>query len=172
MARGQYDLPLNTTRATRPVYGPQRPPLSPSPTSSSPPRDRSTTQHRRPSIVLLSSPTSPQSKSQIVALRTKLKSEASVQIVDSADAAIAALSQKPSAVIVPDNTLSEPAFELARTEILRYAQNGGRLITDLSQYSTSPVPSACIDSGYASEDVDYNMKANHVSEIRDEHLVS
>ena len=170
MARGQYDLPRN--RAP-PVYGPQRPPLQASFPTSSQSSDTSLSQRSRPTVLLLrlSGPTI--SKNQLVALRTRIEPGATIQVVDNAEGAISALSRKPSAVIVLDNAISEPTFECARPEILRYAQNGGRLITDLTpQTNVTLIPSAPYDMTYANErSVEYKMH-DHISDLRADHLIS
>lgn len=89
-------------------------------------------------------------------------------MIDTADAGIAALSRRPSAVIVLDNAISQPKFELARSEVLRYAQNGGRLITDLSQLN----PASQFDTIRSGDrHVEYNM-TEHLSGLRSERLVS
>lgn len=70
---------------------------------------------------------------QINDLRAKLSSEANVQVVDSVDGAVAALSRNPAAFVIPDNTLAEGSYDRIRTEVARYVHNGGRLITALDQ---------------------------------------
>lgn len=166
MARGQYDLPLNRAR---PTYGPSRPPppeaIRPARTPS---HERLLSQQSRPVVLVFSASGSAISKSQLVALRTRVEPGALVQIIDTADAGVAALSRKPSAVIVLDNAISQPTFELARPEVLRYAQNGGRLITDLSQLG----PASQFDTIRSGDrHVEYNMK-EHLTSLRSEHLVS
>ena len=166
MARGQYDLPLHRAR---PIYGPSRPPppeaIRPARTPSN---EGPLSQQTRPVVLVFSPSGSAISRSQLVALRARVSPDAAIQVIDTADAGIAALARKPSAVIVLDNAISQPSFELARSEVLRYAQNGGRLITDLSQLS----PAAQYDTMRGNDRrVEYNMK-DHLSDLRAEHLVS
>jgi aspartate oxidase len=132
----------------------------------------SLSQHSRPTVLLLCLSGSTISKNQLVALRTRIEPAATIQVVDNADAAISALSCKPSAVVVLDNAISEPTFECARPEILRYAQNGGRLITDPTQTNVTVAPSAHYEMAYANErHVEYKMH-DRMSDLRADHLVS
>lgn len=168
MARGQYDLPLN--RAP-PVYGPSRPPpLQASRPTRSPssPSEGPLSQQSRPTILVLCVAGTAISKTQLVALRTRVQPESTIQVVDTADATIAALSRKPSAVIVLDNAIGHPTFQLARSGIIQYTQNGGRLITDMSQSTMS----THYDLGHANErHVEYKMK-DVMPELRPDHLMT
>lgn len=169
MARGQYDLPR--TRAP-PTFGPQRPPLQTCRSPSSQSSEKSSSQESRAIILLLCSSASTISKHQLTLFRARIDPAATVQVANNADAAINALSRKPSAVIVLDNTMSKPTFERARTEILRYTQNGGRLVTDLSQLDVTFTPTAHYEVVYPSgRHVEYNMH-DRMSDLRADHLVS
>ena len=169
MARGQYDLPPNRAPT---VFGPQRPPLQTSRPRRSQSSDDSLGQLCRPTILLLCPSGSTISKNQLIALRAQIDPAATVQVVDDAEAAICALSRKPTAVIVLDNAISEPNFECARPEVLRYAQNGGRLITDLSQTNVTVTPTTHYGVAFTDErQVEYKMH-DHMSDLRADPLVS
>ena len=79
-------------------------------------------------------------RSHISSLGAKLQSKATVQVADSVDTAVAALSRRPIAVFVADNALNEPSFDAVKAEVARYVQHGGRLITDLSQITSGLQP--------------------------------
>ena len=166
MARGQYDLPLNRAR---PTYGPSRPPppeaIRPTRTPSN---EGLLTQQTRPVVLVFSPSGTALSRSQLVALRARVAPEAAIQVINTADAGIAALARKPSAVIVLDNAISQPSFELARSEVLRYSQNGGRLITDLSQLSAGSQYDTVRGNDRR---VEYGVK-DHLPDLRADHLVS
>ncbi len=167
MARGQYDLPLNRAR---PVYGPSRPPppqaIRPTrcPSSEGP----LSTQQSRPTAIVLCASGTTLSKPQFAALRARVQPEATIQVVDTADATIAALSRKPFAVIDLDKATNHPTFDLARSAIIQYAQSGGHLITDISS-SNMPTP---YDPRHANERrVEYKMKES-VPSLRTDHLMT
>lgn len=173
MARGQYDLTLNSARPP-PTYGPSRPPpleASRPATSRAPSSEGPASPPNRPTVLVLSSSGPPISKGQLVALRAKVDREATILVVDTADASIAALSRSPSAVIVLDNAMTLPTFALARAELLRYAQNGGRLITDLAQSSMPGSAAEYAATCSSDRHVEYNVK-NRMSDLRADHLVS
>ena len=75
-------------------------------------------------------------RQSIDTLRAGHQHEANVQVVETADAALSALSLGPAAIIVPDSSLNEQTFDRVRLEVSRYVQSGGRLITDLSQVAS------------------------------------
>ena len=112
--------------------------------------------------------------SQIGNLRAKLPSDANVQIADSVDSAVAALSNHPAAVMVPDNALGEASCERVRTAVARYVHNGGRLITDLDEVKAVLGGAGHWDSDYANRTpIGQTQSASitTVSTIRTEHLV-
>lgn len=101
-------------------------------------------------------------------LKTRLQSEVNVQVVDAGDAAITALSQRPAAVVVIDDALGDPQFEPVRAEVTRYVQNGGRLITELSQITSGFGRSGSWEVGYLNER-DIDQKNSHVAAISERH---
>jgi hypothetical protein len=166
MARGQYDLPINRAR---PTYGPSRPPppeaIRPARTPSN---DGLLSQQTRPVVLVFSASGTAIPRSQLVALRARVAPDAAIQVINTADAGIAALARKPSAVIVLDNATSQPSFELARSEVLRYAQNGGCLITDLSQLNSATQYDTMRGNDRR---VEYSVK-DHLPDLRADHLMS
>ena len=169
MARGQYDLPPNRAPA---AYGPQRPPTTTSRPSRSSSHDSLVIKQSRPNIVVLASSATAVNKTQLLSIRTRIDPDATIQIVDDADTAIAALFRKPSAVVVLNNAANQPSFEFARPGLLRYAQQGGRVVTDLSAISLfDGRPPHHNPAHLIERPVEYDMES-HVSDMHAEHLVA
>ena len=142
MARGYYDVPQ---ARPKPTYGPQRPPVYPPPSirlpaSCSSPDSASSSVQPSPSIaehrhvvVFFSPMASEMHTTTARELTASLPLDVVVREVHTVDEALVALSQKPSAVIVPEDILDDPSLEFVKSAAHRYVQNGGTLITDLSR---------------------------------------
>ena len=81
---------------------------------------------KRPVIAVISISRSEQCG--ISELKYRLRSHATVQDVETADDAIAALATNPSAVVITDDALKQASLDRLRSEALRYVQNGGNVL--------------------------------------------